>query len=516
MPTLVIGAFLLWWVILWSGALTYSAEGLWAGHRNIWADWALHIGDTASFAYGDNFLPQHPRLSGHSYAYHYLASLTAAMIVKLGMDPTAALPLHSYLFSVLLALALYAFARRLTGDRVAAVLALLLFLLGGGLDWLMTVEKITWRNIYFTVIMPQRAFLYGLPLGMLSLTLLLTAVQRRDRRVFLVAGVVAGLLPLAHLGTLLAMALITPFLVLLFPAGKWVFFFGAWVVITVPQLYVQLGSERGALGALRMQVGWMAPPDSWPGFWLTSLGCFLPLLGLALAQRNLLPAPAQRFLWAFMPVFAIGNLVVFQPWDWDNTKVFLYWFLAVCILVAALIAKTWRRSSLPIRWGRLAGIGTFMVQWLLAGVTLSLILSGLMVNLKQLLEQDQHLFLTLEEVQLAEAVRAETPRHTIFVVGLQHNHPVPMLTGRQVVVGYSGWLSTQGYDYEERERDLYAIYALAPNAPQLLAKYRVDYVVIGPREREELAANLAAYLAHYPTIIRTANYQVFAVGQGPP
>jgi hypothetical protein len=63
--------------------------------------------------------------------------------------------------------------------------------------------------------------------------------------------VVAGLLPLAHLGSLLGLALITPFLFLLFSSRGWVLFFGAWVAIAIPQLYLQQGGERGATGALR-------------------------------------------------------------------------------------------------------------------------------------------------------------------------------------------------------------------------------------------------------------------------
>jgi uncharacterized membrane protein len=86
-----------------------------------------------------------------------------------------------------------------------------------------------------------------------------------------------------------------------------------------------------------------------------------------------------------------------------------------------------------------------------------------------------------------------------------------MLTGRQVVMGYPGWLWTAGFDYRERERDLRSIYGFAPDAPELLARYRVDYLVVGPFERREVAANLAAYQAHYPSIIRTVNYEVFDV-----
>src|SRR5690606_5352243 len=159
-------------------------------------------------------------------------SITAAAMVKLGMSPITALPLQSFLFSVLLLLGLYAFALRVLRDRNAAALAVLLFLLGGGLGWLITAGEIVsthdvfgillrhpwdvmlqadanyqWKNVYFSLIEPQRPYLYGLPLALLILTLLLIAVQTRGSRAFIAAGLVTGLLPLAHLGTLLALAL---------------------------------------------------------------------------------------------------------------------------------------------------------------------------------------------------------------------------------------------------------------------------------------------------------------------
>jgi uncharacterized membrane protein len=70
---------------------------------------------------------------------------------------------------------------------------------------------------------------------------------------------------------------------------------------------------------------------------------------------------------------------------------------------------------------------------------------------------------------------------------------------------------SQGLHYRERERALGAIFALTQDAPRLLRQYAVDYVVIGPDERQRFAANLAGYRARFPTLLRTENYEIFAV-----
>lgn len=524
LPALVIGGFVLRWVLLWSGVLTYGPDGLYAGQINIWGDWAAHLGDVTSFAYSENFPPEYPRLANQPFAYHYLASITAAAMVKLGLSPITALPLQSFLFSVLLLFGLYAFARRLLSDQSAAALAVLLFLLGGGLGWLITAEEMAstrdllgtllrhpwdpmlqadanyhWKNVFFSLIEPQRPYLYGLPLALLILTLLLIAVQTRGSRAFIAAGLVAGLLPLAHLGTLLALALITPFLFLLFPSRRWFLFFGIWVVVAVPQLLLQQGGQPAAASAIRLQVGWVANADPWIWFWLKNLGLFLPLLLLALVSRDLIPPVSKRFLWAFMPVFVIANLMVFQPWDWDNTKILVYWFLAVCLLVAAFLARLWRRYRFPV------------VRGLLLVAVATMLLSGVLINLQQFLGLDRNLLLTTEELQVAEEVREKTPPRAVFVTGIQHNHPVSVLTGRRIVMGYSGWLWSYGFDYSDEYRDLRSIFAYEPDAPELLKKYGVDYIVIGRGELQEFDVNVTAFSRRYPAIIRTDNYAVFDV-----
>lgn len=130
-PIIVLGLLSLRWAFFFRSALTSPGGALWAGHEFIWSDWSAHIGDVTSFAYGDNFPPENARVQGKPFAYHYLASLNSAALVKLGLSPTAALSLGSWFFSVFIGLAVFAFARRAIRHRGAAALATVLFLFGG-------------------------------------------------------------------------------------------------------------------------------------------------------------------------------------------------------------------------------------------------------------------------------------------------------------------------------------------------------------------------------------------------
>ena len=117
--------------------------------------------------------------------------------------------------------------------------------------------------------------------------------------------------------------------------------------------------------------------------------------------------------------------------------------------------------------------------------------------------------MTHDELVLAERVREETETEAVFATGQQHNHPIHVMAGRVVVMGYPGWLWSQGYDYAQRQQDLKAIFTLSPDADRLLQEYGVDYVVVGPYERERLEADAEAFRARFPSVIRSETYEIF-------
>ncbi len=522
-PIVVIGAFAVRWAFYWRDALQERSTGLWAGHVNIWGDWPVHLGIVSSFAYGANFPPEHPRFADHAFAYHYLSDLTAAAQVVLGMEPGPALVLHSFIGCVLLAVALYAFARRFLRNRGAATLTVILFLLGGGLGWLGTAAAfegshdvtriLAWDhrfkddlnvqivNMFFGFMASQRAFLYGLPMAFAIVATLMVAVRRRGRdpRPFIVAGAIAGLLPLAHLGTLLALAIVTPFLVLLFPVRRWVWFFAIWMAIAVPQLLAQLGGGAGALAAIRIQWGWVADPDPWLWFWVKNLGFFLPVVVAGLLGRRVLPPRAQRFAWAFMALFAVANVIVFQPWDWDNHKLLVYWFLMVALVSAAVLVRLWRARP------------RFAARAVVVSILVTMTMSGILEDVGTGLGQSTFRMLQPEQIRLAERLRTMTEPDALFISGMENHDPVAMLTGRRLYIGYANWLWTEGIPYEARTAEAERIYRAEPGTDALLARLGIDFVVIGPHERDELDADEQSFRDRYPVLVGEGAWTVYDV-----
>jgi hypothetical protein len=526
LPAIVIVAFAIHGALYWPGALTYQDGALWAGHVNLWGDDTVHLGIVSSFAYGGNFPPEHPRFAGYPFAYHWLADLTAAALVPLGMDPTGALGLHSYLTSVVAAIALYVFARRITRSELAGTLAVVLFLLGGNLAWTVPVDRALregigpaldqgiwdyrwktdlnfwWVNMFWGFWMSQRAFLYGMPMAFAILRSLMIATRRpRAWWLWIFAGVIAGLLPFAHLATLLALAIVVPFLFLLTPSRGWVLFGLVWVGIAAPQLLWQQGGEPGALSFARILVGWMAIENhvNWVWFWIVNVGLFIPLAAVAFLWRGTLRGRTWRLLLAFMPLFVLGNLAVLQPWDWDNQKWLVYWFMAAAIAAAAVLARVWREHR------------GFLVRAVVLGAIATMTLSGIFETVGQALGESRYQMLDSESVTLAADIRARTAPRSLFLTGMYHHDAVSMLTGRRLFVGSADWLGTEGVPYQGRAAEATTILQWRAGAADLIAANHIDYVVIGTYERTSVGADESAFRARYRVVIDTGNYQVFAV-----
>ncbi len=557
--TAVIGALTLRWAFLWRDALEVRPDGLWAGHEYIWSDWPTHLAIVTRFASGDGFPPQNIHIAGLPLAYHYLSDLTPAAFVVMGMDAFGALALHSYVLSILAALAIWAFARRMTGRRSAATLGMVLFLMGAGLGWIAHVATVDggqgllaglladpWDpksqvaahvrvfNPYLAFLMSQRAYLYGLPIAMLVVSALGIAASRRSVRLFVAAGAVAGLLPLAHLPTLLALAIVVPVLAVALmtrprpirsiPVGGWLAFGITWVAVSAPQLLAQLGGGSGALAATRLQLGWVAGEgdfgDDWLSFWIVNAGllgilCFVALVVAALDRHarpgdRLLPPRAFRTLLAFQVLFVVVNVIVFQPWDWDNHKILIYWMLAAAILSSALLVAIWRRVR---RW---RPVGRVVVRAALVCAVISIVAGPLLENAWMLQGGGRYRMLTTDQVALADKVRTATRPGSVVVTGMGSHDPVQMLSGRQVLMGYWGQLWVSGIPYADREAEVLRIYHLAPDAEELMRRYRVGAVVIGPDELSRLGADGEGFAERYPVIASSGPYTVYGIDLGEP
>ena len=112
------------------------------------------------------------------------------------------------------------------------------------------------------------------------------------------------------------------------------------------------------------------------------------------------------------------------------------------------------------------------------------------------------------------ALRRSTPADARFLTADHHNQPqVPISSPAAASCwGTAAGCRTCGLDTSRVLADVKAIYRGNPPAPALLARYGVDYVVIGPGERKAFtvtspgspAATHCCWRAQYPGLLSCA------------
>jgi len=534
---------------LFTRAVEVTPDAWLAHYNNTWSDWSFHASYTTTFVYGHNLPPQNPIFAGTPFRYPFAPDFASAMLVGGGWSIPAALIWPSWAMTVLALSGLMLWARRLTGGIGAGVIAVTLTLLGGGLGFwfffgdaarlglittLLHIPRtydrfdppvnIQWYNPILSYYLPQRSFVFGAAVVMAVLLLLtppllhtpffgwratLATVRQSWRQwrlksdgvAFLIAGALAGLLPLIHVHSLVVVGVVTACWALLFPRPAWLGFFTVMLLLAVPRLLMAVPGDPGAPPDHqypRWLIGWMSGADMPPWFWIKNTGLFIPLLLVALLSPLALRGRARLLIAPFSLVFLAANLVKFQPWDWDNSKLLVFWYLASAVAVGALLVRLWR--SHPV-----GAIGA-------AGMWLSLVLSG-GLSLMQFLppQGPSYVWFTAEQVQLAADVRRLTPPKAVFVTGEQPNNPIADLAGRSVLMSYPGWLWSYGIDYRRREADLSKIYQGGAPALDLLHRYHADYVVIGPEERTAMQPAVDYFNGQFRLLLHTANYAIYAV-----
>ena len=110
--------------------------------------------------------------------------------------------------------------------------------------------------------------------------------------------------------------------------------------------------------------------------------------------------------------------------------------------------------------------------------------------------------------------RTHTAPHAIFLAAYNHDSPISTLGARRVVLGYPGWIWTYGIsDWIGHEQDVQAMLQGRPEAPDLVRRYHVQYVVIGPQELQApFSASEPYWQADGTLVYSNSEYHVYKIG----
>src|SRR3990170_3147254 len=439
--------------ILFSRVILWKEDGLYTGLAYNLSDLPFHWSIINSFLYGDNFPPDNTIFSGYPLRYYFLSDFFTALLMKSGLSLWGAFTLQGIMLSIVLVGILYLITYRLTQNKIAAAITPFLFFFNGGLGFIQ----------FFKDLISDRGNLINFFLFVKDYTNI-------------------GDLGYRWINTTTS---------LLVPSLRWLWFFIPAGVLSLPQIFYLMPRGESAGHFFNIHLGWMANEDNVFLFYLKNSGLFIPVLvGTLIFSKNL-SSSQRKFAIPFILVFLITNVIQFTPWDWDNVKVLIYFYIGSIPFVAYGLASLWKSTYkiIPI---------VLMLTLVFSGI-----ISVARTTVSFYSENNN------EEIELAETIKKITEPRSRFLTAPVYNHFI-LLTGRSILHGFAGSLWGQGVDFSKRLEDIRKMYRGDRDAKDLLDQYKVDYVVIGPPEiREKLEPNLEFYKNNFPIIVQSENYYVF-------
>lgn len=425
-------------------------------------------------------------------------------------------------------------------------------------DYTINDKGIRWGNALTTLFLTQRSLLLGMPLTILVLQKLWEVFSTEDTlRVYgderdlqtkptfyilgfpfslFVVGLLAGTLPLIHVHSLASLFVVTAFLFFfrLDQWREWLAFGIGVAVVAVPELlWAMTGSATRLTEFVAWNFGWDKRDEDVFVFWAMNLGLFAPLLIAGLypilahrmkeverrtrAEENRLNAdgeapeiaapkeeispnepPVTRHLLFYLPfvvLFVVPNLMKLAPWEWDNIKVLIYWFVGSIPFVALVLAKLWRKN--------------LALKFVAAACFLILTVSGAIDIWRVVSKQINYNVFSRDSVTISEQIKQKTEPNALFLNAPTYNSTV-VLAGRRSLMRYDGHLASYGIDYGPRKEEVTRIYAGAPDADALLQKNQIEYVVVSPEERGNLTVN-EDFFKKFPVLAEVGQYKIYQV-----
>jgi len=422
--------------------LIYSEGDVWKVlSPNNLGDLSLHLSLIRWLAATPHWWPASPILAGDPLRYPPGSDLFDALLLSVGVPAEAGLIFCGMAGAALAGIALW---------RWGGAVALAAFLFNGGFagwvlitgGWGVDPDSTTqWKNLFLTLFVTQRGFLFALPAVLLLLTSWREEFFSSSGKALLplsAGALLLSVMPLFNVHAALFLGSMMAGLFLLLPKENqqgresllrlamisWPFmgFFG-WLVTSG-------AGGPSALESIGWKPGWMSTGSI--GFWFWNFGIALPL-GLLLCAflfRRGSSSEARVFVWPSAALFLLCLLVRFAPWPWDNTKLMLWSWITIA----------------PYLWRELLANRPLLIR---AVASLLLFGSGALTLVMGLDGRHGYELIRVNELSEAKLLLQDVSPAGLISCAPEYNHPVLML-GHPVVCGYEGHLWSHGLDYRER------------------------------------------------------------------
>lgn len=414
-------------------------------------------------------------------------------------------------------------------------------------------KMIRWVNTVCDMMIPQRATLFGWMMLFAVLYLLYTAVFEKQKKLYVFAGILAGLTPLISTHIFLSLGIISAVWMLSRLWSTLSFSAKSAKIITLGLLVLTVGVFACTCLATGSDLSSFDYDTA--GFYaLTVCGSSLAVIYLFLIFYALLngkfkeifstwgiflisvlvPALPQLILFTFRQS---GNEGFLRPhFNWINYRDEYLWFyiknVGVCALliipavisgskrlksivapaaVLLLIADTYALQPNPYDNNKLLYPAYILVCGAVASYCIKIYskikdikgtkfiavltvtvctLSGFLSMGREIVSDEYEMY-PYKQVELAKFLDEELPANSVLLTNDRYNNAITSLTGLNIVCGSSSFLSPHGLDkdFYTVQNHVSTMYSDPANSNYLFEKYGVTHIIVGDEERSSYAVN---------------------------
>ena len=217
-------------------------------------------------------------------------------------------------------------------------------------------------------------------------------------------------------------------------------------------------------------------------------------------------------------VFALANLVKFQPWEFDNNKVLFWWWVLAILLSLSLFAGKAKSQETrdtkhetkkgflhpALVFSRLALVGFVILSSLAGAVD---VWARVQYGFQILPNVTQFGYYGNDEQVIAGWIEKNTKPDDAFLTSSQPTQFIPMITGRGIYLGYHGWLWSHGYNALVNSRMATIREFLRTGDAAKLCAVGVTYWLIDNDFASEFSANKNANPAPWNSTQSVFSYQ---------
>ena len=246
------------------------------------------------------------------------------------------------------------------------------------------------------------------------------------------------------------------------------------LVCAVPQLTNWTFKQASNGNFVKGLFNWSNEGDLYLWFYLKNIGLMMILTIPSVIyskKKNFLTVLPAFFIWA------ITEVVVFQPNIYDNNKLLFAAYGLLCCIVADFVMNVSRKIRPLEKTGSIVFVAFILIICSISAV----------ITLGREYHSEYELY-SASQVKVCEYIEENTKEDDIILTNTRVNNAINSLTGRSIVCGSSTFLYYHGLDYEDREIAVNEMYNNPAGTTELLKQYHVSYILVGDDERASYPA----------------------------